>query len=62
MRDRHLTEVLHRIALQAGGSTYPDVNTAQLAGFGQRIVQECIDVAQQQGDNVEYLKQHFGVE
>jgi hypothetical protein len=62
MRDRHLTEVLHRIALQAGGSTYPDVNTAQLAGFGQRIVQECIDVARQQGDNVEYLKQHFGVE
>lgn len=61
MRDRHLTEVLHRIALQAGGSHYPDVNTAQLANYGQRIVQECIDVAHSRGDNVDYLKQHFGV-
>lgn len=62
MRDRHLTEVLHRIALQAGGSTYPGVNTAQLANYGQRIVQECIDIARKQGDDVAYLKQHFGVE
>lgn len=62
MRDRHLTEVLHRIALQAEGSTYPGVNTAQLANYGQRIVQECIDIARKQGDDVAYLKQHFGVE
>lgn len=62
MRDRRLTEVLHRIALEAGGCTYPDVNTAQLASYGQRIIQECIDVAHRRGDNVDYLKQHFGVE
>jgi hypothetical protein len=62
MQERHLPEVLHRIALAAGGSTYPDVNTAQLSSYGRLIIQECIDVAHRRGDDVAYLKQYFGVE
>ena len=62
MRERHLPEALHRIALEAGGSTYPEVNTAQLSIFGKLIIQECIDAAHQRGDDVAYLKKHFGVE
>jgi hypothetical protein len=34
----------------------------ELAEFAQLIVQECIDVAFDRGDNVDYFKEHFGVE
>ena len=30
--------------------------------FAELIVRECIDVAFDRGDNVDYLKEHFGVE
>jgi hypothetical protein len=30
--------------------------------FAELIAQECIDVAFHHGDNVDYLKQHFGIE
>ena len=30
--------------------------------FAELIVKECIDVAFQRGDNVDYLKEHFGIE
>jgi hypothetical protein len=30
--------------------------------FAKLIVAECIDVAFDRGDNVDYLKDHFGVE
>ena len=33
-----------------------------LVKFAELIVGECIDVAFHRGDNVDYLKQHFGVE
>ena len=29
--------------------------------FAELIVRECIDVAFDRGDNVDYLKEHFGV-
>jgi hypothetical protein len=32
------------IALQVGGSHYPDVGGALLEKFGEMIVQECIDI------------------
>jgi len=34
----------------------------ELAEFANLIVQECIDVAFDRGDNVDYLKEHFGVD
>jgi len=30
--------------------------------FAELIVRECIDVAFDRGDNVDYFKEHFGVE
>jgi len=30
--------------------------------FARLIVRECIDVAFHRGDNVDYFKEHFGVE
>jgi len=29
--------------------------------FAELIIKECIDVAFDRGDNVDYLKQHFGL-
>lgn len=40
--------------LDTGGYT-------DLEKFAHLIVGECIDVAFQRGDNVDYLKEHFGV-
>jgi hypothetical protein len=33
-----------------------------LEKFAELIVRECIDVAFDRGDNVDYFKEHFGVE
>lgn len=33
----------------------------ELAEFAELIVQECIDIAHSEGDNVAYLKDYFGV-
>lgn len=30
--------------------------------FAQLVVNECCDVAFNRGDNVDYLKEHFGIE
>ena len=30
--------------------------------FAELIIEECVDYAFANGDNVDYLKQHFGVE
>jgi hypothetical protein len=57
-----LNQQLTKIALAAGGSHYPDVNPAQLQRYSQLLIEECIAVAYRQGDDVAYLKQHFGVE
>ena len=34
----------------------------EIEKFAELIVRECIDVAFHRGDNVDYLKEHFGVE
>ena len=34
----------------------------ELAEFAELIIKECIDVAFDRGDNVDYFKEHFGVE
>ena len=35
---------------------------AAMEKFAELIVRECIDVAFDRGDNVDYLKEHFGVD
>ena len=47
---------------------YPEVNDIKEWGqvyhekFAELIIEECIDYAFANGDNVDYLKQYFGVE
>jgi hypothetical protein len=39
----------------------PNGVPTKLERFAELIVGECIDVAFQRGDNVDYLKNHFGL-
>jgi hypothetical protein len=36
---------VHKIALAAGGSHYPDVNSGQLATFAELLITECMRVS-----------------
>jgi hypothetical protein len=38
-------EYMH-FALEAGGSTYPEVNTRQLERFANLLIEECINICQ----------------
>ena len=48
------------IVIEDGG----DYVTGELdpVKFAELIIEECVDYAFANGDNVDYLKQHFGVE
>ena len=56
------------IALQVGGSLYPEVGGELLEKFGEEIVKQCIEVCDQgtqtqttSGGAGQLIKQHFGV-
>ena len=73
---------INRLALEAGGSHYPEVNTKQLESFAELIVKECIQQLENSIhadpytgetydnnevnailiDNIDNLKEHFGVQ
>lgn len=38
------------------------VSDADLKRFGQLIVKECIDHAFHNGDNIDYMANHFGID
>jgi len=67
-----MNEKIKELALQAGGSHYPDVNTTQLVKFAELIVWECARIGElkEQGCSEYepdisvgwYMRQHFGVE
>ena len=58
---------IKEIALQAGGSHYPDVNSETLEKFAELIVKECTDIIENQGRFLKYdglakqIKEHFGI-
>jgi hypothetical protein len=65
-----MNERIRELALEAGGSHYPEVNSIQLERFAELIVKECADLCV---DNVvdeicggkrlsAKIKKHFGVE
>jgi len=68
---KKLNERFHGIALQVGGSHYPDVGGELLQKFGEEVLKECIAIAElkEQGSadfdpktSVGwYIQQHFGV-
>lgn len=57
---------IHDLALQAGGSHYPDVGGKTLEKFAKLIVKECAEIARSNTrvDSKLYLmiQEHFGVE
>jgi hypothetical protein len=61
-----MNERIRQLADEAKMSTYLlayglEFNIS-IEKFAELIVQECIDVAFDRGDNVDYFKEHFGVE
>lgn len=67
-RRQSLKEQYMPFALEAGGSTYPDVNTKQLQLFGDLLIWECIRICQEGSASqttssgaAEMIKQRFGL-
>jgi hypothetical protein len=59
-----MNERIIEMAKQCGdwnGQTL-EMNDVGISKFAELIVKECIDVAFHRGDNVDYFKEHFGVE
>ena len=69
-----MNERIRELALQAGGSHYPDVNTNQLVKFAELIISKCaglfpnvyVEIETDYGHTpviaADYIKKHFGVE
>jgi len=65
-KPKRLTKKVYEIALNAGGSFYPEVNTDTLQRFAEGIIEECIMIADQdksdpyksRGDKI---RAHFGM-
>jgi len=65
-KPKGMTTRVFEIALQVGGSTYPEVNPERLQHFAARIVEECAKLAEEEssypystfGDKI---RAHFGL-
>jgi hypothetical protein len=56
-----MNELIKKLALQAGGSHYPEVNSVQLEKFAELIVRECAEICLEANDYKNILR-YFGVE
>jgi hypothetical protein len=53
---------LFEIALQVGGSHYPEVNPVQLEQFGLAVAKKCADIAEREDhDPAECIRSYFGI-
>ena len=51
------------LALEVGGSHYPDVGGRLLEQFAEKLVRECADIALQENhDPYECILRHYGLE
>ncbi len=65
-KPKGMTTRVYEIALQTGGSTYPEVNSECLQRFAENIIEECAKIAEEDssypyktfGDKI---KSHFGL-
>lgn len=55
-----MNENIHRNALEAGGSHYPDVNSQQLQRFAELMVLDALKFVETD-QNKRLLKQYFGI-
>lgn len=58
-----MNQKIKELALQAGGSHYPDVGGKTLEKFAELIVRECAEIADTAEPflSSDLIKQHFGV-
>jgi len=58
-----MNNVIKQLALQAGGSHYPDVGGKTLEKFAELIVLKCAEIADTAEPflSSDLIKQHFGV-
>ena len=61
-RIEQLLEQARAECFWVGSKPATTVGYDELEKFAELIVRECIDVAFHRGDNVDYLKEHFGFE
>jgi hypothetical protein len=65
-KPKQLTQKVYEIALNTGGSFYPETNSATLQKFAEAIVEECANVAAS-NDHYPYkdfgdkIRAHFGL-
>jgi hypothetical protein len=63
-----MNKQIRELALQAGGSHYPDVNSRQLEKFAELLINECckimidLEIKYPANLTVKEIKKHFGVE
>lgn len=57
-----MNEKIREFAIQSGLPTALDYHQKRYEKFAKLIIQDCIDVAYSQGDKVDYLKKHYGIE
>ncbi len=65
-KPKEMTTRVYEIALEVGGSTYPDVNSKLKQPFAEKIIEECANIAEQDssypyagyGDKI---RAHFGL-
>ena len=65
-KPRQMTQKVYEVALQSGGSFFPDTNTALLQKFAEAIVEECAQVANTDAsypysDYGDKIRAHFGL-
>ena len=51
-----MNERIKELAIEAGFYANPEVEK-----FAELIMKECIDAAFRNGDNIDYIRDHFGV-
>jgi len=61
-----MTTKIYEIALQTGGSTYPEVNSERLQRFAENIIEECAIIASSDTsypykDFGDKIRAHFGL-
>ena len=65
-KPKQLTKKVYEIALNSGGSFYPEVNPATLQKFAEGIIEECIMIAEQDKSDPyknhgDKIRAHFGI-
>jgi hypothetical protein len=65
-KPKQMTQKVYEIALQTGGSFYPEVNSELTQRFAEKIIEECANIAEQDSSYpyISYgdkIRAHFGL-